>query len=597
MGGFEQIMGKKAAADCSSIDSEATGLLRAGRKRSSWWPWMALRCGNTRKCISSKAALLILLWNFVMGLWSWILLNPNWWVNIASLITVHNLAVIPYGVVALANCFFPFAGFLADVKYGRHKTVFVSLCLTVLSVPLLLVVTGLLGTAIFTNLDIIASIVGVAILSVIGVILVFVLYIGLIGFMANAIQFGMDQLHDSPGEDRTLFIYWYVWTNFASLSLVQLTVDLAYQFPYNVSLDKYYNFIGYSLLALIPLVVIAVLIATLCLARHKRRWFLIEPGQYNPYRLVYRVSKFAYHHETPVHRSAFTYCEDEAPRGLDLGKEKYGGPFTIEQVEDVKAFYGILKVSLIFGAVFFLYFATLFSLPSYQHQPNTTDLAFNETLLERIVINNGLLYPLLGVVCIPLYLCLLHPFVSHFVPGILKRMGIGMAMIILSLILSLCMAYITKGYNSTFCKFQNAEARSGPSFRFNSAILVAQLVLLALADMLVSTSILEFICSQSPHSMKGLLIGLLYAIKGLYEALAATITMPFAAVNKKHPHCGTYYYLTNVAVGVVAMLVYAWVAKRYRYRVRDEPCKVHQYAEEYYSNLQRRRNMTTINTA
>ena len=43
--------------------------------------------------------------------------------------------------------------------------------------------------------------------------------------------------------------------------------------------------------------------------------------------------------------------------GLDLGKKKYGGPFTTEQVEDVKAFYGILKVLFSFGVVFFLSFA------------------------------------------------------------------------------------------------------------------------------------------------------------------------------------------------------------------------------------------------
>ena len=43
------------------------------------------------------------------------------------------------------------------------------------------------------------------------------LYTGFIGFTANVIQFGMDQLHDSPGEDRTLFIHWYVWTYYGSI--------------------------------------------------------------------------------------------------------------------------------------------------------------------------------------------------------------------------------------------------------------------------------------------------------------------------------------------------------------------------------------------
>ena len=48
------------------------------------------------------------------------------------------------------------------------------------------------------------------------------------------------------------------------------------------------------------------------------------------------------------------FFEDEIPSGLDLGKAKYGGLFSTEQVEDVKAFYGILKVLFAMGPVFFL---------------------------------------------------------------------------------------------------------------------------------------------------------------------------------------------------------------------------------------------------
>ena len=58
-------------------------------------------------------------------------------------------------------------------------------------------------------------------------IAVICLYVGLIGFMANAVQFGMDQLHDSPGEDRTLFIHWYMWTYYASQTIAHLALNLA----------------------------------------------------------------------------------------------------------------------------------------------------------------------------------------------------------------------------------------------------------------------------------------------------------------------------------------------------------------------------------
>ena len=207
---------------------------------------------------------------------------------------------------------------MADVKFGRYKTIVTSICIVLVSLIFLSA-----GISVFT------------------------LYLGLIGFTANVVQFGMDQLHDSPGEDRTLFIHWYVWTYFGSMLVGQLTWNWTLYFPW----------VLIALSTFIYLTPITVLPITLCLVRCKRRWFLVEPGQYNPYKLVYRVTKFARQHKTPVDRSAFTYCEDEVPMGLDLGKEKYGGPFTTEQVEDVKAFYGILKVLFSIGVVFFLDFA------------------------------------------------------------------------------------------------------------------------------------------------------------------------------------------------------------------------------------------------
>ena len=42
----------------------------------------------------------------------------------------------------------------------------------------------------------------------------------------------------------------------------------------------------------------------------------------------------------------------------------------------------------------------------------------------------------------------------------------------------------------------------------------------------------------------------------------------------------------NIVIGLIAVLTYMWVAKKYKYRERDEICEVHRYAEEYYSNPQ-----------
>ena len=71
--------------------------------------------------------------------------------------------------------------------------------------------------------------------------------------------------------------------------------------------------------------------------------------------------------------------------------------------------------------------------------------------------------------------------------------------------------------------------------------------------MFIYIAVLEFICSQSPHSMKGLLIGLFFAINGLYRLLATLIAILLAILLFVLPEsvfisCGLYYYLVNIVL-------------------------------------------------
>ena len=64
----------------------------------------------------------------------------------------------------------------------------------------------------------------------------------------------------------------------------------------------------------------------------------------NPYSLIYHVLNYAKNHEHPVGRSALTYWENKIPSRIDLGKHKYGGPFTVDEVENVKTFFRLVKL-------------------------------------------------------------------------------------------------------------------------------------------------------------------------------------------------------------------------------------------------------------
>ena len=611
-------MENSIAQSSSSGDDPATPL-RQREDKDSLRPVqgaarsLRVRYCRTRKCITSKAAIIILLWSLAVSLVYSIGFNPDIYVQVFSFNSIWG-GLIPYVVVPIILCFFPLAGFLADTKFGRYKTVTVSLYIIMPPMVLLVVAEAFMIPYMISNEFVTLVVLLVFyVLAGILVLAVLVMIVGFVGFTANVIQFGMDQLYDSPGEDQSLFIHWFMWLYYISVFLSQLGwnfIEISSSF---IRADKPHVY-GAVLLLLIPLLVTVLLIVTLCVAHRRRRWFLIEPGRVNPYKLVSRVTKFASQHKIPVRRSAFTYCEDELPSGLDLGKNKYGGPFTTEEVEDVKAFYGILKVLFSFGTVFFLDFIANSMLPVfakhdipyyghyYELFDNSSFFSFsgyNETLGHSILIANGLLTPLLIVVCIPLYLCLIRPFMSRYVPGMLKRMGLGMLLVLLSLIATFVMDTVAHIRNkealcmfSDLFSFDHLPDPSSTDF-LNTAYLIVQHTLSALSNMLIYIGVFEFICSQSPTSMKGLLIGLVYAIKGLFQLIAAAVTVPFYVPwngKSTFPSCGFYFYLMGLVVGVPSLLVYVWVARKYKNRVRDEPSHIRQYAEEYYSNPQQEEN-------
>ena len=76
----------------------------------------------------------------------------------------------------------------------------------------------------------------------------------------------------------------------------------------------------------------------------------VEKVGINPFKRLWEVLSFAWKHKYPVNRSAFTYCEDHTPSRLDFGEKQYGGPFTTEEVEDVKTFLHLLLLLMtLFG--------------------------------------------------------------------------------------------------------------------------------------------------------------------------------------------------------------------------------------------------------
>uniref|UniRef100_A0A1X7SRM9 Uncharacterized protein n=1 Tax=Amphimedon queenslandica TaxID=400682 RepID=A0A1X7SRM9_AMPQE len=73
----------------------------------------------------------------------------------------------------------------------------------------------------------------------------------------------------------------------------------------------------------------------------------------NPYKIVFKVLKFSLKTSRTrrQHRSAFTYWGEE-PSRMDLAKERYGGCFSHEEVENIKTF---LRIDVVWVTVFALF--------------------------------------------------------------------------------------------------------------------------------------------------------------------------------------------------------------------------------------------------
>ena len=85
--------------------------------------------------------------------------------------------------------------------------------------------------------------------------------------------------------------------------------------------------------------------------------------------------------------------------------------------------------------------------------------------------------------------------------------------------------------------------------------------------------------------MKGLVLGLSFSLRNLFQIFAFAFTVPFGVYWKENyvMSCGSGFYLMNTILAMLSLCLFMYVARRYKYRIMDVPRNEYQYAEEYYS--------------
>ena len=550
-------------------------------------------------CLPSKAAVLILIWTLIVSAiyktaeegttYTVYRLKESEKTHFHFLAVNHSDIFITYLIFVLLLLVYPLAGFVADVCCGRYRAVIISLCFLLCGLACLTLVTILLFTHVIRNpfdrrMNISQNSNVFFALSSLGLLL---LIPGLSGYQANFIQLGLDQLLEAPCEYLGLFVHWVEWFTELGKSLTKPV------FYFLAKCSKHLKFrlsAHHTVLSLTPFFFV-ILFVVLTFSFWKRRWFYSEPGQSNPYKTVFKVLNFARKHKYPIQRSAFTYADDEEPTRIDFAKERYGGPFTTEQVEDVKTFLRILLVLLLLGPAFALEIplGPVFYLYTTHVGKSTPK---EECSVRQLLQDTAILRSMIMVITFPIYIWLIYSVLRRCIPKILVRIWTGELLLVIGMTAMFLIdlfghvAQYERKHQAAMCMFaeRKDEVYQNHSSNLNLpwAVNLIPAFLMQAGITLVITTSYEFISAQSPHSMKGLLIGLLFAIQGIFKFLGAISVLPFSlkalwedSYMQSHlpsiTNCGFGYLLLNCTIALISLVLFTVAAKRYKYRERNDP--------------------------
>ena len=528
-------------------------------------------------------------------------LNANSILVQANTSSVNSFVSLLQGFTLLC---FPVLGLVSDVCFNRYKLITVSIVSL-----LLFALLGMTATVVLYVVSTHHSInpmpwyiqlpVGFCSIG-------FVLSVGM--FQAVGIQFGMDQMIEASSDQISTFIHWYYFSMNIGTGIQGLLELGIYAFlgscQFEVSNIKHrpswdVKLFMYTCFPVLAMQLVAALVLVLVFIR-SRRYLAIEPTGRNQYIMIYKVLKYVWQHKIPEHRSALTYWEEDIPPRIDLGKSKYGGPFSTGEVEDIKTFlFLLLLVFLLFGFHLVDNGYSVIRQLSYKLCPS-------EVVYASVSFSPNILQSLTVVVFVPFLQFLVLPKLYRFVPNMLHRLGIGLTLVVFQELAGIVIV-LSSWYKYSKCPpISEREsffvvAPIGDCFVSNSYVLSNNtcgkpalhdycgeedgLFLWSLlpgftrivAYHLVFMTALEFISAQAPLKMKGILISFWYALSCQQYFIQAAV---FVYINKER--VWLIFHGVKVFVILISLFLYCCVAKRYRYRLRDEVVNERYLVEEIY---------------
>lgn len=513
------------------------------------------------RLLQSKEAIVIIAWYAVISLW----LQGSGLAPINLFASAVGKSEL-YGNWAQTICIalsYPIIGLLADMWVGRHKIITFSLWLKWATVIMVTMVSSQIFKFTYASTAIVSNVSG-TLAAILITVLTVLDQIGFASFQVTAIQFGTDQLQGAPKDHLSAFIFWYIFVEQTATPIVEW-VNYSFYFTrtlYNVG----WVLFGWSLL--VASLLTFVIVFKSCFMSH---WFVREPGTPNPYRLVYHVIKFALKHKQPIQCDTSGQWENKRPSRLDYGMCKYGGPFTAEEVENVKK---LLKLGALLISLFGVFIATYTLQYDWQSlvmvhiggrtlsPQNSSPLLF-EALCDTVVL----------VLLIPLHELVIYPYFQKYIPSMLKRIWLGAVLYIACTMSILVIDAIGHSINPDVeCVripplFINAtQPYQYSTLGINSAFIFIPNFLFGLATITFHIALIEFIVIRSPHSMKGMLLGLYYTFRyGITECFPLSLQYVFDYHTSGHSlSCASSFYLLLTIISLLSLGCFTAVAYKIR---------------------------------
>ena len=495
------------------------------------------RCKYRVRWFYSKGAFLVLVWVMLLTM---ACLSVSHVLHVFRQRSVVDF-VIPKWVFAIPVVFgllgAVFSGWLADAKLGNYKVMKYSF--------VLLFFLCLLFSAFTLVPDITHYVYVTSVLYCIGGSLFLVV---VVACFVTSLQLGLDQMPDASSSNITSFIAWFVFSIYAGV-WIPYVVNLLITLDITLcsSQSPYWVIQLYSLLP--PLCMSVVLIFDFLLAK---KWLVIEPKSPQSLKTIYRVLKFAAKHKAPLNRSALTYWEEDVPSRMDLGKSRYGGPFTTEQVEDVKTILRLLPLCL---TLWLLWCSlALFHPPSYAIFYSPDWNCYVSRLLPLFTYH----FYWCGMVWTVFYEFVLYPVIRNKLPSIIRRIGTISLLITVVSIVFLILKLLQNNY--------------GDLVEIKYVTIVFNSISRGLLTMLLFSAMMELVCAQAPYNMRGLFEGCMVLV--LLSSLSIGTISPS---NITLTMCGV-----GVGISLLGFILYCLLARWYKRRVRDEDYNAHRVVEEVY---------------